>query len=115
MAAHAQMKKVYSSHSPFQVAQLKGVLEAHHIACITRNDFLQGAAGELPPIECLPELWILDESQLERASDLIAAFTTPSPKLSDWTCEQCGERLEGQFGSCWHCGHDRPNWSFSAS
>jgi hypothetical protein len=25
-----------------------------------------------------------------------------------WTCPQCGERIEGQFGVCWQCGAERP-------
>lgn len=108
------MKRVYRSHFPFQVAQLKGVLEANHIACVTRNDFLLGAAGELPPTECWPELWILDDAQIDRALELVDAFTRTSAS-TPWICEHCGEQLEGQFGSCWHCGEDRPSWTFSDS
>ena len=26
---------------------------------------------------------------------------------SAWTCPSCGEKLEGQFGSCWKCGANR--------
>ena len=106
------MKKVYRSHLPFQVAQLKGILEANHVQCVTRNDFLQGAAGELPPTECWPELWILDNAQLARAEELVAAFTSVNTESMPWICEHCDERMEGQFGSCWHCGHDRPSWAF---
>ena len=106
------MKKVYRSHLPFQVAQLKGILESNHVACVTRNDFLLGAAGELPPTECWPELWILDDRQLSRAEELVAAFTRVNLQTAAWTCEYCGERMEGQFGSCWQCGHDRPSWAF---
>ena len=25
----------------------------------------------------------------------------------DWTCPQCGAKLEGQSGACWKCGHQR--------
>ena len=109
------MKKVYRSHLPFQVAQLKGVLESNHVACVTRNDFLLGAAGELPPTECWPELWILDDAQTERALELVEAFTRAASAAPSWTCTACGERLEGQFGSCWHCGEDRPSWTFPDS
>jgi hypothetical protein len=25
-----------------------------------------------------------------------------------WTCQKCGEKIEDQFDSCWHCGTPRP-------
>ena len=61
------MKKVYGSHDSIQIAQLRSLLETSHIACITRNDYLMGAAGELPVMECWPELWVVDNYQHEQA------------------------------------------------
>ena len=106
------MKKLYTSHQPFMVDQMRLILESHHIECVLRNAFLSGAAGELPPIECWPELWVLDPGQFERASELIQAFeegaeTTGAP----WACHHCGEQVEGGFGTCWRCGTDRLYWA----
>ncbi len=105
------MKKVYGSHDPILVAQLRQMLEANHIACVTRNDFLMGAAGELPPTECWPEIWVLEEFQLDKARTLVDAFLQAvDPRARPWTCESCGERVEAPFSQCWRCGHERPPW-----
>ena len=105
------MKKLYSAQMPFMVDQMKLILESHHIDCVLRNAFLGGAAGELPPIECWPELWVLDERQFDRASEILDAFRqgTGQPGES-WACPGCGEQVEGEFGSCWRCGQDRLHW-----
>ena len=106
-----RLKKVYGSHDPFLVAQLRHMLEANHIACITRNDFLMGAAGELPPTECWPELWVLEDFQQDKARSLVDAFLAAgNPGHEPWVCAGCGEQVDAAFSQCWRCGHERPPW-----
>ncbi len=103
------VKRVYSSDNPLIVAHVRQVLEANHITCVTRNEFLQGGAGELPPIECWPELWVLEDFQLEKARALVEAVLAIRLEAAEaWHCPQCREPLEGQFTACWHCGTERP-------
>lgn len=103
------MKRLYGSHDPILLASLRDVLEANHIACVTRNDFLLGAAGELPPTECWPEIWVMEDWQLERARALVEAFLEAADiGASAWTCPRCRENVESQFSQCWHCGAERP-------
>jgi hypothetical protein len=105
----SDMKRIYSSDNPLIVGYLKQVLEANHIPCLTRNEYLQGGAGELPPIECWPELWIMEDFQEEKARALVAATLAPDPDAgAGWHCPGCGEPLEGQFTACWYCGTERP-------
>lgn len=108
------MKKVYGSHDSILVAQVRQMLEANHIACITRNDFLAGAAGELPPTECWPEVWVLENFQEPKARALVDAFVDAdpltAPGAAPWTCSACGERIEAPFTQCWQCGVERPPW-----
>lgn len=99
------MKRVYSSLDRFMVEQLRGALESRGIACMVKNEFLGGAAGELPPTECWPEVWVLEDTDLQAAkrvvSDMLAAREVAA---APWRCPHCGESLEGQFGVCWNCG-----------
>ena len=104
------MKKVYGSHDPIQIAQLRSLLEANHIECITRNDFLMGGAGELPVMETWPELWVLDNARYAQALALIEAYQQESPAGAPWTCAKCSEAIDAQFSQCWRCGHERPIW-----
>ena len=102
------MKKVYSAKDPLMVAHLKNVLAMFGIHCITRNLDLSSAAGELPPIECWPELWITNDEKLDRAKSIIRKTLAPLESVKKpWRCAGCGEELEGQFTECWNCGRSR--------
>ena len=102
------MKRLYSSQSHMLVTLLKDILEASGIPCTIRNELLAGAAGELPPIECWPELWVMDDDQYEWARRLIkTTLDAGDHTRTGWQCRQCGECLEGQFAQCWSCGQVR--------
>ena len=102
------MIKLYSSYDPMLIGHLRNALEEQGIHCVLRNEYLLGGAGDLPPTEIWPELWLTDERDLEPARRLLEALTTAPPDASDWRCRGCGERLEGQFSHCWRCGAERP-------
>lgn len=103
------MKKLYSTDDRISAGHLQSILEEHGIRCVLKNQSLAGAIGELPPIECWPELWIIDDDEFERAQELIDAFFKPLDKHEpDWRCS-CGELIEGQFLSCWNCGSTNPH------
>jgi len=103
------MKRVYSSHDPILSGQLKILLESNHIPCLLRNEFLAGAAGELPPTECWPELWVIENALAGQARQLIDAFLEyPNEAQQAWNCPGCNETIEGQFSECWQCGTQRP-------
>ena len=102
------MKKVYSSDSYFLVGHLRQLLESHHIKCIAKNEFLLGGVGEIPPTECWPELWVVEDFQYEKARQLVEGFLASAQDSdADWHCPECGVRLEGQFTACWRCGTER--------
>jgi hypothetical protein len=97
------LRKVHTAESIIEIAHLRNVLEQAGIACYVRNERLGGAVGEIPFVECWPELWVLRNGDALRARGLIdntRADAVPSP---DWTCGHCGERVEGQFDACWRC------------
>ena len=101
------MKKVYSADNLAMSGYVKSILEVNHIDCVIRNQNLAGAMGELPPIECWPEVWILDEDAYDDAMHIINAFLSDNPEQrEDWICS-CGEKIEGQFSACWSCGQER--------
>jgi len=65
-----------------------------------------GIAGEIPPDQALPEIWILDDAQWEAARALLDELQhLPEQR---WTCRACSEQIEGPFEQCWHCGAMRP-------
>ena len=97
------MKRVYSSYNLAAVHHARNVLEAAGIRAVVRNQYLSSAMGELPPAECQPQLWVLDDADAARAEALLFRAEPPG---EPWSC-QCGETLGGQFTQCWKCGSYR--------
>jgi rubrerythrin len=97
------MKLLMRCDHAIAAAHYAGALRAAGIECEVRNTVLSGALGEIPFLECAPQIWIryaLDEA---RARELIEQLRTPVSG-EPWTCRQCGEVLEPQFAQCWNCG-----------
>jgi hypothetical protein len=86
---------------------LKDLLEQEGIACLVRNEQLFAALGEIPFLECCPELWVIDDEVWPRARLLLDNWLKQEAPVASWTCPSCGEALEGQFGACWKCGKPR--------
>jgi hypothetical protein len=82
-------------------------LRAAGIRCELRNTTLSGAMGEIPFLECAPQLWLEREADESRALEILQQLRRPvgGPQ---WRCTACGEMLEPQFGACWRCGAARP-------
>lgn len=100
---------VYTSSDLVLVGYLKGMLEDQGYSCLIRNEYLYGAAGELPPTAVWPELWITDDAWCDRARGLVeSALKASAPTADTWRCGRCREEIEGQFTQCWSCGTSRP-------
>ena len=80
-------------------------LQQAGIAVSVQRQFLSGAAGELPPDQCLPELWLTHDHQEPEARTLLNQLKHLPQRR--WVCT-CGEVVEGGFESCWNCGRPMP-------
>ena len=63
--------------------------------------FLSGIAGELPPDQCLPEVWLAHDHEEPLAKALLHELQNLPQRR--WLCS-CGELVEGGFEQCWQCG-----------
>jgi Putative prokaryotic signal transducing protein len=100
--------RIYTAQTAAMVAPVKDHLEANGIPCVLRNEFLSAGRGELPPIECWPEVWVADDSDAQRARQLVAEATQgPDPAAEPWRCARCGEEVEAVFAQCWKCGAEQ--------
>lgn len=103
------MKRVYSSQNSMMAGLVKGLLENEGIGCLMKNQILSSGIGELPVNECWPEVWITDDNDYSRATELIEHTLSVADKsFPSWKC-RCGEVVEGQFSACWHCGQEKPS------
>ncbi|MDO9165987.1 MAG: DUF2007 domain-containing protein [Rhodoferax sp.] len=75
-------------------------LSVEGIAASVQRQYLAGVAGQLPPDQCLPEVWIHHPAQEARARELLHHLQhVPQHR---WLCT-CGELVEGGFEQCWSC------------
>jgi Putative prokaryotic signal transducing protein len=68
--------------------------------------YASSIAGELPPDQSLPEVWVMDDSTLESARQLLAQLRHPPSR--HWCCRVCQEQIDGPFEQCWNCGAAMP-------
>jgi hypothetical protein len=104
------MKRIYFGESLPDLSHLKNLLEQAGIPCVIKNEQLSGGLGEIPFLECLPELWVLRDHQARRAEALIRDFRSKPCPVEPWPCARCGEINEGQFAACWRCGEADRSW-----
>jgi len=98
------MKRVYHHQDRALVNYVLQTLQHEGVSCLLRNEFLLGAAGELPPTECVPEVWVRDDDDVSRAKRIIDDVLQQAPNAPEWLCSSCGEMVEGVFAECWQCG-----------
>ncbi|MEQ5800819.1 DUF2007 domain-containing protein [Halomonas sp. H10-9-1] len=100
--------RVFAHSNALLVGHVRNLLEAAGIPAELRNMTLGGGAGELPPGECEPEVWVKPHNH-ERAEALLRDALSGKSEAPAWRCPGCGEALEGVFDACWRCGALRPD------
>ena len=99
------MKKVTSCESLVIINHYKNILTSEGIKAFIRNEHLGSIVGEMPFQEVWPQLWVENDLDYDRAVQLIDANTILEESSgAAWTCGDCGEENEPQFGACWRCG-----------
>jgi hypothetical protein len=100
------MKKVYSSTDTMFLGHLRNLLENEGIPCEILRDHLLGTIGGLPPVECWAELWVIEDSQFDKARYIVEKSMEELKEGTNdtWKCGSCGEEVEAQFMECWKCG-----------
>ena len=104
------MIKVFEDFDIALVGHFQSVLESNDIPTFMKNQFGTSGAGELPFVEVIPQLWVLDDSDEERARKFIEKLQDPAnqDKPTAWKCPECGTPQEAAFTHCWKCSAARP-------
>ena len=104
------MKKVFEDFDITLVGHYQSVLESNGIATFLKNQFGTSGAGELPFVEVIPQLWVLNEADLEEAKSQIKQLQglQNDPNAQAWSCASCGTPQESVFTHCWKCSSARP-------
>ncbi|NIM69240.1 MAG: DUF2007 domain-containing protein [Xanthomonadales bacterium] len=97
------MIKVYEDFDLSRVGQLQSLLESAGIRTLLKNQYVSSALGEIPFVEVMPELWVLEAHDLPRARQLIAEVLAVPEDQPGWTCRRCRTEVDGAFTHCWNC------------
>ena len=57
---------------------IKGILESEGIETFVKNEHLSGLAGEVPFMESWPEVWVIEDQEVEHAETIIADYQRDS-------------------------------------
>ncbi|MCW8833230.1 MAG: DUF2007 domain-containing protein [Colwellia sp.] len=96
------MKMVYSNENHFLANNIKNLIEAQGIKTFIKNEFSQGAVGEISAFDAWPEVWVYENSDFERAEEIVKSSQS-SNDAADWLCHKCSEKNDPSFEICWHC------------
>ena len=96
------MKLVYSNENHFLVNNAKLLIDAQGISTFIKNEFAQGAVGEISPFDAWPEVWVTNDDDFEQAIEILKSSHS-SDKGKDWVCQSCSEENDPSFEVCWNC------------
>jgi hypothetical protein len=82
------------------------MLAAEGVPCRVLRAHNCAIAGEVPPDQSQPEIWVLDAAEHERARQLLEELRHAPHQ--HWACPGCKEIIDGPFSQCWNCGTDMP-------
>jgi hypothetical protein len=99
------MQRLTQAPNLFMATLWASALTSSGIAATVQRQYLSSVAGELPPDQCLPEVWIDDHQQEALARDVL--YQLQHAPQRRWRCS-CGELVEGGFEQCWQCGAMMP-------
>jgi hypothetical protein len=101
------MQRVYSGDLLADVAHAQNLLEREGIESFIKHAALSSGLGDLPFLDCQPELWVYDDAEAPRALRVLQEALGPGPRAgTPWTCRRCGEINEPQLTAWWSCGAD---------
>ena len=97
------MKRVHTASNLPEAHLMLHLLAHRGIRARVFNANASSLAGELP-IDCtLPQVWVEDPRDADRAREAIDAFLR-SGNAAPVKCPACGEENPGSFDLCWSCG-----------
>lgn len=97
------MKRLMQAPNLVMATLWADMLSGVGITATVQRAFASGIAGEIPPDQSLPEIWLEDGTQTERARTLLHEWQHLPHRR--WACPGCDEIIEGPFDQCWNCGH----------
>ena len=68
------MRKVFESHQQEKVQHYCSILESHEIRAFVKNEASSSIDGVLPGDFILPELWVVDDADYDKAIEILTPY-----------------------------------------
>lgn len=101
------MKRVVQAPNLMVATLWQDMLRRDGLSASVQRAYASGIAGEIPPDQALPEIWVEDDAHHARALRLVELLQQPAQWC--WRCPGCAEVVEAPFAQCWNCGVLRPD------
>lgn len=96
------MLRVFQAADLPEAHLLVGLLGRAGIEARVFNEHAAGGLGDIPFGEVYPEVWIVNDRDLDRANDVLDAFEC-AELPGAMSCPACGEENPDNFDLCWKC------------
>lgn len=97
------MKRIYTHDNIVVLHAVKNVLALNDIESFVKNEHTVPVGAQHGINNIFHELWILNDQDHHKASEIISReIDNPEPK-SSWVCSACREDNDGSFEICWKC------------
>jgi len=100
------MKVVYTNENSFLVNNIKNIIEAQEIEVFIKNEYAQGAVGEIAAFDSWPQLWVVNDADYDRAMELVNSPLNSEDNI-EWHCQGCAEVNDSSFEVCWNCQREK--------
>jgi hypothetical protein len=97
------MKKIYSAANLMEAQIMLDLLGHVGIQARLFNENAQGGLGEIPFTHAYPEVWLVNEGDLERGQAVVSKYENLPVETGVVVCLACGEENPRNFQLCWHC------------
>lgn len=93
---------IYLAANPVDAEIVRDLLSGNGIDVELRGMYAWGGVGELPHTEAYPRVYLVRESDRERARALLREYEKAAPQ-GTIRCKGCGESSPASFAVCWNC------------
>ena len=97
------MKRIYDAFNRVDAYLLRDRLLHANIDAHVFNDNMAAISGEVPFGVAGPQIWV-DDEDVARAKEVLAAFAAEQQRAGTLRCAACGEESPATFDLCWNCG-----------
>jgi hypothetical protein len=87
-----------------QAFLLRDLLAHHGIKAHVFNQNMSSIVGDVPPDVALPQVWLDDDADRDRATAVLRDWQTSCGRTGVVFCPACREENPATFDLCWSCG-----------